>query len=259
MIGLLYSSLTTFKDLLRDLLNDHSTIESFLSSNDIVITVYSSLLFDDKRPFPIHAMNCGVYLYLKDLLAKCVCFVASPPLCFNEEGTPTHVSSVFSRVMAAQREMKRPAKFDVQKKLNSQHFTYNKLIDLLEIKSFSWLNVGHLKERPKIGVGHLFLEHLSSLLSMLYHHHDKLSILRIHMADWMKSCAVKKSWDKVMSIDSDSLARPTNALYKTFMRDWIEKPSGALTLWTLTVSSRVFTPFMKSVPSLQKFSAPIGA
>jgi hypothetical protein len=103
-------------------------------------------------------------------------------------------------VMTAQRNLKLSSEWDTSKHLNAYHLKYNKLIHFFEAKSLGWLIGGHFKNRGNVGHIHLFLDPLSSLLSMLSQHHTHFDSIRFSMADWMIQCNVEKKWSKKQQV-----------------------------------------------------------
>jgi hypothetical protein len=192
MTRLSYGMTATFNNLLEDLLKDHVGVDVFFSEYDVSAEAHMTSNFDGKCLFPVPMPSSKVRLYLKNLPAKCICFTAVGSFSASAPSNDCSAVNALARVMDAQKTLKLPSKWDTSKHLNAHHLTYNKLIHIFEAKSLGWLNGGHLKDCGNVGHCHLFLEHLSSLLSMLSQHHTKCESMRIIMADWITQCILRQ-------------------------------------------------------------------
>jgi hypothetical protein len=105
-----------------------------------------------------------------------------------------------------------PDKNDTSRALNANHLTDNKLIELFGSNTIGWANGEHLRKRTKrrgvyvIGIGRQFVDHLSSLLSLLSDHSEQFEIYRIKMAKWLMDCTIKKTSTTKLSVNTSGKA-----------------------------------------------------
>jgi hypothetical protein len=150
-----------------------------VNSREIKIAVHVEPSFADTNPFPIPGVDCNVHLFLKDLPAKCICFTLLEPKYLSSPLPPLPVDSINDRLMENRCVLHLPDKNDTSRALNAKHLTYNKLIEFFGSKTIGWANGEHLWKRTKrrgvymIGIGHQFVDHLSSLLSLLSDHSEQ--------------------------------------------------------------------------------------
>jgi hypothetical protein len=120
-----------------------------------------------------------------------------------------------------------PDKNDTGRALNAKHLTYNKLIEFFGSKTIGWANGEHLRKRTKrmgvyvIGIGRQFVDHLSSLLSLLYDHSEQFEIYHIKMAKWLMDCAIKKTSNTKLSLVSSQIQEAVFSTRGAMIGDWV--------------------------------------
>jgi hypothetical protein len=70
-----------------------------------------------------------------------------------------------------------------------------------------------------INVGHQFVDHLSSLLSLLSDHEDMFETYIIKMSDWMKKCNTKKTSNSNVSIISSQMHDIGSRMSQLFLKE----------------------------------------
>jgi hypothetical protein len=197
-----YGLSTLFSSFLAEILRDYNDAGAFVNSREINIAVHVAPSFADTNPFPIPGVDCNVRLFLKDLPAKRVCFTLLEPKSLSSPLPTLPVDSIDDRIMA---------NLCTSRALNAKHLTYNKLIEFFGSKTIGWANGEHLRKRTKcrgvyvIGIGHQFVDHLSSLLSLLSDHSEQFEIYRIKMAKWLTECTIKKTSNTKLSLVSSQI------------------------------------------------------
>jgi hypothetical protein len=84
----------------------------------------------------------------------------------------------------------------------------------------------HTKRRGVyvIGIGHQFVDHLSSLLSLLSDHSDQFKIYRIKMAKCLKDCTIKKIYNTKLSLVSSQIQDAVFSTRGSMIGDWVQIP-----------------------------------
>jgi hypothetical protein len=170
---------TLFSSLLAEILRDYNDAGTIVNSREIKIVVHVAPSFADTNIFPIHGVDCNVHIFLKDLPAKCVCFTLLEPTSLSSPLPPLPVDAVNDRLMANRCVLHLPAKNDTSRALNAKNLTYNKLIEFFGSNTIGWANGEHRRKRTRcrgvyvIGIGHQFVDHFSSLLSLLSDHYEQ--------------------------------------------------------------------------------------
>jgi hypothetical protein len=75
-----------------------------------------------------------------------------------------------------------------------------------------------------IGIGHQFVDHLSSLLSFLSDHSEQFEIYRINMAKWLMYCTIKKTSDTKLSLVSSQIQDAVFSTRGAMIGDWVQIP-----------------------------------
>jgi hypothetical protein len=93
-----------------------------------------------------------------------------------------------------------------------------------------WANGEHLRKRTNrmgvyvIGIGHQFVDHLSSLFSLLSDHSEQFEIYRIKMAKWMMDCTIKKTSNTKLSLVSSQIKDAVFSTRGAMIGDWVQIP-----------------------------------
>jgi hypothetical protein len=225
-----YGMSTLFRSLLAEILRDYNDAGAFVNSREIKIAVHVAPIFADTNPFPIPGVDCTVHLFLKDLPAKCVCFTLLEPKSLSSLLPCLPVDSINDRLMENRCVLHLPGKNDTSRALNAKHLTYNKLIEFFGSKTIGWANGEHLRKRTKrrgvyvIGIVHQFVDHLSSLLSLLSDHYEQFEIYRIKMAKWMMDCTTKKTSNTKLSLVSSQIQDAVFSTRGAMVGDWVQIP-----------------------------------
>jgi hypothetical protein len=221
---------TLFSSLLAEILRDYNNAGTFVNSREIKIAVHVAPSFTDTNTFPIPGVDCNVHLFLKYLPAKCVCFTLLEPKSLSSLLPPLPVDSINDRLMANRCVLHLPDKNDTSRALNAKHLTYNKLIEFFGSNTIGWANGEHLRKRTKprgvyvIGVGHQFVDHLSSLLSLLSDHYEQFEIYRIKMAKWLMDFTIKKTSNIKLSLVSSQIQDAVFSTRGDMIGDWVQIP-----------------------------------
>jgi hypothetical protein len=225
-----YGMSTLFSSLLAEILRDYNDAGAFVNSKEINIAVHVAPSFSDTNPFPITGVDFNVHLFLNDLPVKCVCFTLLEPTSLSSPLPPLPVDWINDRLMANRCVLHLPDKNDTSRAINEKHLTYNKLIEFFGSKTIGWANGENLRKRTKrrgvyvIGIGHQFVDHLSSILSLLSDHSEKFEIYRIKMATWLTDCTIKKTSNTKLSLVSSQIQDAVFSTRGAMIGDWVQIP-----------------------------------
>jgi hypothetical protein len=75
-----------------------------------------------------------------------------------------------------------------------------------------------------IGIGHQFVDHLSSILSLLSDHSEQFAIYRIKMAKWLMDCTIKKTYNTKLSLVSSQIQDAVFSTRGAIIGDWVQIP-----------------------------------
>jgi hypothetical protein len=180
-------------------LQNHHNGATLIASKDISFAVHVSPPFGDTNPLPITSLDCNVILFMKKLPVNCICFTISD-LELHIPAVQALCADCVNDYMMAQRAVLHLCdKIGTRNWLNAKHLSYNKLIEFFGSKFLGWAHGQHLRKRTKprgvyiIGVGHQFVDHLRSPLSLFSDQSGQFDTYYIDMAHWLKKCTVKKT------------------------------------------------------------------
>jgi hypothetical protein len=75
-----------------------------------------------------------------------------------------------------------------------------------------------------IGIGHQFVDHLSSLLSLLSDHSEQFEMYRIKMAKWLMDCTIKKTSNTKLSLVSSQIQDAVFSMRGAMIGEWVQIP-----------------------------------